>query len=307
MTIPLMGILVIPIIIGMPYLFSWTDPEMLAEYALLQHKTPYLNVPFFITRAVLYFIIWTCLAYLLNQWSAKQDQDASLDPRSVSRFKALSAAGIILFMLTATFAVFDWMMSLQPFWFSSIYGVIYLAGCAISAICFSIVVGRNLKDHEPMPKVMTTNTFNDLSNFMLAFVSFWAYVSFSQFLILYSANLPETITWYVVRSDGGWQYFAMLLIFVHFAFPFLILMSRTFKRMLRLMFPLALLILFMRSVDLFWHIMPAFYDTVHIHWLDFLMPIGMGGIWLSLFIRQLKRKPLVALHDPRFQEAPAHG
>lgn len=307
MTFPLMAALAIPIVIGMPVLFSWLDPEQLAEYELLRHKTPYLNAPFFIGRMVFYFVIWIGLGYLLNRQSIRQDEPDTPDPKSVDRLKRLSAIGLILLMLTGTFAVFDWMMSLQPFWFSSIYGVIYLAGCVISAMAFSLLVGRRLKDHAPISKLLTIDLFSDLSNWLLAFVSFWAYVSFSQYLILYSANLPETITWYLVRGDGGWQFFAIALVFLHFALPFGILLSRSNKRYLRLMVALAVFLLFMRSIDLFWHIMPAFHETISIHWLDFLMPIGMGGVWLWFFIRQLDRKPLVVQRDPRFQEAPAHG
>lgn len=307
MTMPLLAVLAIPVVIGIPSLYLWADPAAVAESHLLQHKSLYLNIPFFITRMVAYFIIWISLAYLLNQWSAKQDQDPSLNPNSVSRFKSLSAAGLILYMLTATFAVFDWMMSLQPYWFSSIYGVIYIVGAGIATVSLMIIVGRALMDREPLSAVLNIDAFNDLSNWMLAFVSFWAYVSFSQFLIYYQSNIPETITFYVVRMAGGWQVVGLALVFLGFAFPFILLMSRTLKRMPKVMVPLAILLLVMRWVGLFWQIMPAFYVTFHLHWLDILLPIGMGGIWVSLFIRQLKRKPLVALHDPRFQEAPAHG
>ena len=307
MTMPLLAVLAIPVVIGIPSLYLWADPAAVADSHLLQHKSLYLNVPFFIARMVAYFIIWISLAYLLNQWSAKQDQDTSLNPNSVNRFKALSAAGLILYMLTATFAAFDWMMSLMPYWFSSIYGVIYIVGGGIATVTLSIIVGRSLMDQEPLSGVLNIDAFNDLSNWMLAFVSFWAYVSFSQFLIYYQTNIPETITFYVVRMAGGWQVVGLALVFLGFGFPFVLLMSRTLKRMPRVMVPLAVLLLFMRWVGLFWQIMPAFYETFHLHWLDILLPIGMSGIWVSLFIRQLKRKPLVALHDPRFQEAPAHG
>ena len=307
LTFPVMAVLAIPIVIGMSHLFLWTDPTELANEALLRHKTPYLNVPFFIGRMVFYFIVWTAIGYMLNRQSVKQDEADPPDPKSVHRLKSISAGGMILFMLTATFAAFDWMMSLQPYWFSSIYGVIYLAGCAIAAMAFSLLVGRVLKDHQPISKLLTIDIFSDLSNFLLAFVSFWAYVSFSQYLILYSANLPETVTWYLVRENGGWGYFALALIIFHFALPFAILLSRSNKRALALMVGLAMFLIFMRSIDLFWHIMPAFYETVSIHWLDFVMPIGLSSIWLFFFIWQLGRKPLVVRRDPRFQEVLAHG
>ncbi|MCB0193234.1 MAG: hypothetical protein KDJ65_14915 [Anaerolineae bacterium] len=305
LTFPLMAVLIIPIVVGMGTIFPWINPE--EHYALLDHKAPYLNVPFFIGRMVFYFVVWTVIGLWLNQQSVKQESVDVPDPKSVARLKRASAIGLILFMLTATFAVFDWMMSLQPFWFSSIYGVIYLAGTAIAAMSFSLLVGNALKNHEPISELLTIDLFSDLSNFLLAFVSFWAYVSFSQYLIIYSANLPEEITWYAIRGNGGWGYFALALVFFAFALPFGILLSKSNKRVLKLMVSLAMFLLFMRSIDLFWHIMPAFYETVSISWLDFVMPIGLTGVWLWFFIMQLNRKPLVVRRDPRFQEVPAHG
>lgn len=302
MTLPVMGLLFIPVLVGMDFLYEWLHE---VEDPLIQHKAPYLNMPFFIIRAVLYFIIWSGLAYLFNQMSRRQDETGE---GNVARFKALSAAGVILFMLTVTFAAYDWMMSLQPHWFSSIYGVIYIAGSAAATVALMIIMGRTLHHQEPMSEWFTLDIFNDLANFMLAFVSFWAYVSFSQYLIIWSANLPEEITWYIYRSQGGWQYQAMALIFLQFALPFLLLLSRAVKRNINITMPLAAWVIFMRAVDWHWHIMPAFYpEGFHFHWLDLALPLGLGGLWMWLFITQLRRKPLIAQHDPRFQEVPAHG
>lgn len=305
MTVLVMAVLFIPILLGMGELYHWTDPEVVAESPLLQHKEPYLNVPFFLVRVVIYFIVWIGLAYLLNKWS--RDQDNNGDPQINTRFKRLSALGMILFMLTGTFAAYDWLMSLEPEWFSSIYGVIYLSGSALATVAFGLFVSRRLRRQEPIANWLPIDIFNDLGNFMLAFVSFWAYVSFSQFLIIWMANLPEEITWYIRRTQGGWQYVGAALIFLGFALPFTMLLSRKVKRSLGILIPLAVFVFLVRYIDLFWHIMPAFYETFHIHWLDFATPIGIGGIWVAFFISQLKRKPLVAMHDPRFQEVPAHG
>jgi hypothetical protein len=214
---------------------------------------------------------------------------------------------LILYALTATFAAYDWMMSLEPEWFSSMYGVIFMAGQALATMAFVIILARLLSDREPLSHWLSPFIFNDLGNFLMAFIAFWAYVSFSQYLITYQADLPETVVWYVTRSQGGWQWIAVILIFFHFAIPFAILLARRIKRNERVLMAVALFMLVMHSVDLFWLVMPAFYSTgFHIHWLDIVILIGLGGFWLAFFLWGLQRKSLLPLHDPRFQEAPVH-
>lgn len=302
MTIPVMALLFLPILFGMQYLYPWTHADLVAESHLLQYKAAWwLNLPFFIGRAVVYFVVWSVLAYFLNKLSLKQDENGDVEIRT--RLKNMSALGIILAVLTFTFAAFDWMMSTDPLWYSSMYGVIYMAGAAISAIATGILLTRYMSQRdEALGKQATIYIFNDLGNFLLAFTSFWAYVSFSQFLIIYSSNLPETITWYLVRGSGGWQYVAILLMVLGFAVPFVILLSRRNKRNIKILLTLAWLAMVMRFVDLFWIIMPTFHqDGFYLHWLNIAVPIGIGGIWVALYIRQLKGKSLVVLHDPRFE------
>lgn len=304
MTIPVMALLFIPIFFGMQYLYPWTHPELVAESHLLSYKAGWwLNVPFFVARTVLYFIIWSGLAYFLNNLSLKQDENR--DPGIRDRLKSLSALGIILAVLASTFAAFDWMMSADPLWYSSMYGVIFMAGQALIAIATGIIITRymSLRD-EALGKEATIYIFNDLGNFLLAFTSFWAYVSFSQYLIIYSSNLPETITWYMVRGNNGWQFVAILLMALGFALPFVILLGRRNKRNIKILLTLATLAIVMRFVDLFWIIIPTFHpDGFYLHWLNIVVPIGIGGIWIALYIRQLKGKSLVVLHDPRFDLA----
>jgi Ni/Fe-hydrogenase subunit HybB-like protein len=250
-------------------------------------------------------VIWIGLAYLFNRWSAEQDRTA--DPRLASRMYTFSAIGLILYTLTATFAAYDWMMSLEPEWFSSIYGVIFMAGQALFTIAFVIILARLLEKREPLSQWLSIPVFNDLGNFLMAFIAFWAYVSFSQYLIIYQSNLPETVTWYITRSQGGWQWIALILIFFHFALPFVVLLARRIKRNERVLTAVAIYMVFMHGVDLFWLVMPAFHRTgLYIHWLDFVIPIGIGGFWVAFFIWQLQRKPLVPLNDPYFQEVPVH-
>ena len=301
-TLPLMAILFVPVLIGIPYLYVWADPAEVAASHLLQQKAPWwLNVPFFVGRSVIYFAIWIVLGYLLSKWSLQQDKTG--DPEINNRLKSLSALGIILAVLASTFAAYDWMMSLTPLWYSSMYGVIYMAGEAIMAIATGILLANYFaRRDETYAKQANMYLFNDLGNFLLAFTSFWAYVSFSQFLILWSANLPETITWYVARLNNGWQIPALLLAVLGFAIPFLILLSRKNKRNRKILIGLASLAIVMRFVDLFWIVLPAFYpDGFYFHWLNLVVPIGLGGLWFAFYLRQLQGKPLLPLHDPRFE------
>ncbi len=305
MTLPLMALLFIPILFGISQLYLWARPELVAESELLVHKEPYLNVPFFIGRTVFYFVIWIGLAYLLNRWSLEQDETAA--PGLSRRLKILSAPGLILYVLTATFAAFDWMMSLEPEWFSSIYGVLFIAGQALLAIAFAIILTALLANYEPLSKWISGNIYNDLGNFLLAFIVFWVYIAFSQFLIIWSGNVPEEITWYIKRTQGGWQWIAVALILFHFALPFALLLGRWAKRNVRILTTIAVLVVFMQLVAIFWLVMPAFHPLgLQIHWLDVVTPIAIGGIWIAFFTWQLKRKSILPLHDPRFQEGPGH-
>jgi hypothetical protein len=305
MTLPLMVVLFVPLLFGLNKLYIWTDTETVAQNPLLQHKSIYLNLPFFLIRTALYFIVWIGLAFFLNRWSLAQDRTAEL--ALTARLRRLSGVGMILYVLTATFAAYDWLMSLEPTWYSSIYGVLFIVGQVLATLAFAIIIMRGLSNRPPLAERVGRSDFNDLGNFMLGFVMIWAYISFSQFLIIWSANIPEEAVWYYNRSQGGWQWVGMLLIYCHFVLPFLLLLSRRAKRQAGLLSLLAVLIIGMRLVDLFWLIAPAFHPAgLHLHWLDIGMPIALGGIWLAAFAWQLAGKPLLPLHDPRLQEVVAH-
>ena len=304
MTLPLLALFFIPLIFGLDVLYPWTDPELVAHSELLQHKAGYLNVPFFLGRTILYFVIWIGLAYMRNRWSRQQDETGDL--RLKKRLAKISPPGTILYMLTVTFAAFDWMMSLEPTWFSSIYGVLFVAGQLLMAIAFSIIVLALFRNKQPVAERATHDVFNDLGNFLLGFVAFWAYIAFSQYLIIWSGNLPEEITWYIVRTQGGWQYMGLALIAFNFVLPFVLLLSRTIKRRAKTLSLIAIFIVFIRYVDLYWLTMPALRPTLSVHWLDIVIPIAMGGFWVALFAWFLKRKSLLPLHDPRFEAAPVH-
>ncbi len=307
MTLPALAVLFVPLLLGLGTLYRWTNPDTLAGSPLLQHKSLYLNLPFFMARTVAYFVIWAGLAYGLSRWSLEQDRTG--EPGLAARLRRLSAVGMILYILTATFAAYDWLMSLEPEWFSSIYGVLFIVGQVLAALALAVVGLRFLSSKgRPLATLVERSDFNDLGNFMLAFVMIWAYIAFSQFLIIWSANIPEEAVWYFHRSQGGWQWVGIALILFHFVLPFFVLLSRQAKRQAQVLSALAVLMIAMRLVDLFWLIVPAFYPTgLHLHWLDGVMPIALGGVWLAALTWQLAEKPLLPRHEPGAAEVFEHA
>jgi len=303
MVIPVMALFFIPVLAGMGYLYEWTDPDVLASNPVIASKTLYLNIPFFIARALLYFGVWIGTAMLLVNWSKQQDQQDN--PKLAERMRSFSAPGLIFFILTMTFAAFDWGMSLTPEWFSGMYGVIFMIGQAISAVALMIIIITLFGHFEPLANVANTKRVQDLGNFLMAFTMFWAYVSASQLIIIWSNNLPETNMWYVIRLNGFWGWISAILLLFHFATPFLILFSRWVKQKVRALVIIACWMLVMRLVDIFWIIVPTFERDIPFSLLDVAVVVGIGGIWLAVFAAQLKNKPLLPLHDPRL--ASDHG
>ncbi|MDQ3398847.1 MAG: hypothetical protein M3511_13980, partial [Deinococcota bacterium] len=280
MVIPLMALLFLPILFGLPLLYSWARPEVVAGDYIIQAKEIYLNVPFFIIRAVFYFAVWITLAYLFYRWSVEQDRSG--DPSIARRFRMLAPLGMILYFLTMTFAAFDWGMSLEPHWFSGIYGVIFIISQGLSAMAFAVAVIVLLSRFKPLSEVVSPKQISDLGNFLLAFTLLWAYVNVSQFLLIWSANLGEDNIWYLTRMVGGWRVMAVFIIVFHFFVPFFILLSRRVKRNGRVLAIVALLIIGMRLVDLFWFVVPSFQRIgIQLHLLDPIMLVAIGGLWLA--------------------------
>jgi hypothetical protein len=298
-TLPLMAILFVPVIIGSHYLYPWTNHEELAEHPVVQFKTPYLNVPFFTVRAVIYFGVWLTLAYLLNRWSLAQDRTA--DNRYTKNMRLLSGPGMVALIFTVTFASVDWYMSLEPEWFSTIYGFIYVAAWSLSALAFVIFVMARLAREEPMRRIVAPLHFHDLGKLLLALVMLWAYFAYSQYLIIWSGNLPEEITWYTVRTRGAWGAIIVGIAILHFAAPFLFLLSRDLKRSPGKLVIVAGLILVMRIIDLIWMLAPAFREHYKWIWLDVIALIGFGGVWLALFTSQLSKRSLIPINDPQYE------
>ena len=307
-TLPLQALLFIPIALNLPTLYSWARPEA-ADDHLMHLKAAYLNAPFFLGRAGIFFVIWGALAFLLNKWSTEQDQQPTLLPGPQDRrFRLLSGPGLCLWVLTVTFMSVDWVMSLDAHWYSTIFGVLMLGNMGLSALAFTIVVLAALVKFTPMSLVANPDAFQDLGKLMFAFLMLWAYFAVSQLLIIWSANLPEEVPFYLERLHGPWRNVSIALLLVQFVLPFLLLLSRDLKRNAPAVRRVALLILFMRVVDLAWTIGPVFrHDGSSLHWLDFAMVLGIGGLWLPLFWRALAGRPIVPARDPYFKEAMAHG
>ncbi|MEX2536147.1 MAG: hypothetical protein WD273_11185 [Trueperaceae bacterium] len=299
--LPVLAILFIPLLFGLGSLYEWTHAEYIETHPLVGAKSSYLNVPFFIVRAVLYFAIWIGGALYFLRMSNRQDRELNNSGSIAYRMKSLSAAWIIIYVMTMTFAGIDWGMSLTPTWFSGIYSVILMIGQAINATAFIIVVLILLARAVPaVNELLTAKRLQDLGNFLMAFIMFWAYVSFSQLIILWSNNTVETSPWYVVRLNTDWAYLsAFLLVFGFFA-PFAILFSRWVKRKRAALMTVAIWAIIVRLVDLFWIIVPSFDRSgSQLLLLDVLLVVGLGGLWLAAFTRSLASRPILPLHDPR--------
>lgn len=297
--LPLQAVLFIPVIIGAHSIYhEWTDHEELAKHPVVQFKTPYLNLPFFTVRAVIIFGIWIALAYFLNKWSLAQDRTA--DNRYTKNMRVLSGPGMVALIFSVTFASIDWYMSIEPEWFSTIYGFIFVAAWTLSALAFVIAVMARLAREEPMKRIVAPLHFHDLGKLLLALVMLWAYFAFSQYLIIWSGNLPEEITWYIRRMHGGWGAVIVTIGILHFAAPFLFLLSRGIKRNPGKLVLIAVLILVMRFVDLLWMLVPAFEHRMWIL-MDVAALIGFGGLWLAFFTWQLGKRSLIPINDPQFE------
>lgn len=296
MTLPLMFILFIPILMNLPKIYFWARPESWKDPKIADIVHTYLNPTGIGIRYVIYFAIWVGMAYFLNRWSTEQDSTAGL---STLRFRALSSIGMVVYSLTISFAVVDWVMSLQARWISTIYGMLFIAGEALSAFCFCVVIEAILGKRKPMSQYISDTEVHDHGKLMLAFVMVWAYFNFSQWLIIWSGNLPEEIPWYVLRMNGGWEFVGLFLVLFHFAVPFALLLSRQLKRKVRSLVWLASWLICMRIVDIYWHIEPKFHPTFYLSWVHFAVLAGIGGLWMAYFFRNLRARPLLALNAPQ--------
>ena len=302
-TMPALTVLFIPIAVAVlnHRMYMWLQPlDAIEDKHLREHlekiTQTYLTANGFIARAILYFAIWNLLSFFLTRWSKQQDQPNG--PDNTAKFKALSGPGLILIGFTISFAGIDWVMSLDPSWISTIFGLIILISSVLSAMCFAIVVERILVEYKPMSEMLQSSFVHDHGKWMLAFTMVWAYFNFSQWLIIWSANLPTEITYYIRRLHGGWESVGLFLVIFHFSVPFAMLLSRPFKRDIRRLVWLAAWMLLMTYVDLFWIIEPNFSKTFTVTAADVVVPVAIGGLWLASFFRNLGSLPLLPAYDP---------
>jgi hypothetical protein len=300
-TLPLMALLFVPILFGLRDLYPWARPEIPAE---LIKKGAYLNRAFFIARAVFYFVLWSLLAWKVRALSLAQDD--TVDTTPTRRLLTISGPGLTLAPITATFAYIDWIMSLEPRWHSTVFALIILASQILTSYCFAIVLLNTFSDEPSLFAMLTKGHYHQLGNLLLTFVLFWAYLAFSQLLIIYSANKPGEIDWYLHRITPGWKSVISLVALFQFLLPFLILLFRGAKQSGMMMGIVSGVLICINLVYTYWLVLPSFRD-LRLSWLDFAAPIGIGGIWLAVFLSLLKRAPLVPLNDPRMREELAHA
>jgi hypothetical protein len=310
-----MVLLFIPVVLGMTSLYVWTHEDHVRADEILRHKSLYLNTPFFIGRALLYFAIWSGLSIALNRLSARQDTgEVSVNPT----IQRLSGLGIVLYALSVTAAGIDWIMSINPHWYSTLFGFLMMGGQGLAALAFTIVVATIFWKTEPLSSMLKPNHFHDLGKLMFAFVMLWAYFNFSQFLLTYAANLVEEIPYMVTRMTHGWQYLAVFLITFHFFVPWLLLLSRKLKRTPQRLVIIAAWLLFARYADLYMMVTPEFTSAgqnVHmvegaeavsrffVHWTDLAAPLAVGGLWFWMFLTELRKRPMLAVGDPYLRES----
>ena len=304
-TLPVVAAAFIPVLLGRKTLFPWARPEEVAADPLLRAKVAYLNTGSFTIRAAVYFAIWIGLAFTLSRWS--REQDAGDGPAVARKMQAISAPGLIIYGATTLFASVDWLMSLTPKWYSSIFGMSFMVGQALTAMAMLVLTVFFVSRRRSFGEYLEPGLFRDLGNLLFMFIMLWAYMTFSQLIIIWSGNLPEEITFYMSRLKTTWEFVSLGILLFYFAVPFLLLLSRQFKGNLSRIAGVAGLILFMRWVDIVWLIRPTFHpDGVSIGWLDVAVPAALVGLWLGFYRRELNRYPILASNDPRVQGVSAH-
>lgn len=292
----------IPIIFGMHELYHWTHADALAHDELLKHKSAYLNTGFFIIRTVIYFAIWIVLSLIFYKNSVKQDESG--DKNITLKLQRLATVGVILFALSLSFASFDWYMSLEPHWFSTIFGVYIFAGAVMSVHALISVIAQILRTYGFLKEEINIEHYHDLGKLIYGFNIFWAYIAFSQYILIWYANIPEETFWFANRWVGSWKTFSLVLIIGHFVLPLFIFMPRYMKRNLKIHFVIAIWMLAMHWVDLAWIIQPTGHkEGFHFSIYDVLTFLGLGGLFFGLLLKRMAKVPLLPVKDPRLPES----
>jgi hypothetical protein len=300
-TIPALAVAFVPVALGMRALYPWARHEEHLEGFSASYLTP--NA--FIVRAVAGFVLWSVFALALSRMSLRQDETGDKTLRR--RMQRVSAGGVCVYVVVMTLCSVDWLMSLSPGWASTIYGFYVIVGQVVSALSFVILVALFLADRPPLEGRFRAEHFHDYGKLLLAFIMIWAYFSVSQFIIIWSGNLPEETSWYMGRMNGGWRWFSVLLVFAHFVLPFVLLLSRNLKRDKTRLARVAAMMLVVRWLDIEWLAAPAFSEHVSLHPLDVTTPIALFGLWLYFFTRQLKTRSLLPSREPTLKEVLGHG
>jgi len=301
MNIPALAVAFLPILLALPMIYLWATPEGMAN-PLIAAKRGYLNTVFFIVRWVVFFGLWSLLAWFF--WRNSTSQDLTGDVAHNRRMEKLSAPAMVFFALTLNFAAFDLLMSLDPTWFSTIFGVYYFSGGIVGFFACLSLLTILLQRGGKLRGVVTDEHYHDLGKLVFGFTVFWAYIAFSQFMLIWYANIPEETNWFSHRVHGPWQGVAWLLLFGHFWIPFFYLLPRFVKRRPKLFGPMAAWVLLMCYVDLYWLVLPqSSPDRIPLHPMDVTLPIGMGGLWLALAAHRLGKRSLVPVRDPRLPES----
>ena len=308
-TLPLLTILFIPVVLGLNRLYPWMHPELMQTNEVLRHKSVYLNPTFFLARAAVYFIGWNVIAWRMTALSRAQDAGSVEATRSMQR---LSGGGLVFLALSITFVGVDWFMSLNPDFYSTMFGFLFLNYLGLAGLAFTIIMATYLRGKEPLGSLFRPSHFADYGKLTLAFVMMWAYFQFSQYLLVYAANLQEEIPYVLTRIDGGWQYLAIFLVIFQFAVPFGLLLSRPLKRSPERLVKVAVFLLIIRLIDTFMYVTPEFtaaganrwmvpgehQSALFVNWLDIVTPVAIGGIWFWMFFTQLRQRPLLPIGDP---------
>ena len=305
-TLPLLLLLFVPVVLGVHTLYHWSHAEEVAADHLLTWKAPYLNIAFFSIRGVVFFTIWIVLVWMLSRHSLRQDKDG--DASHTIAMRKISAVGMFFFAFSLTFAAFDWLMSLTPHWYSTIFGVYVFAGGFLASVAFLSLFFRTMGQKGLLTKEIGIEHHHDFGRMLFAFTVFWAYIGGSQYYLIWYANIPEETVWFLARWDNGWYVVSMALIFLHFGVPFVSLVFYKMKRSANVLRAIALLIIIMHAVDMYWIVMPTFHPGSPMpSWMDITALVGIGGLVLWLFWQRYTNHAAVPLNDPKFHDSVAHN
>jgi hypothetical protein len=297
--LPLLALSFLPIFFGLSQLYPWRHPDIIAAHELLQKKQGYLNTSGFIVRTTFVFAIWIIISRLLLKWSAEQDVTVSVEP--TRKMRTLSGPGLVIYPITMTFAAVDWVMSMEPDWYSTMFPVLICVGQILGALSLMILLFSAAARLSPFRALASEDNFHKMGNLLLAFVMMWAYLAFGQFLIIWSGNLPPEISWYLHRIAGGWRWVAGFIALFQFFVPFFLLLMRPVKKKRHVLAMVAACVLISHIVTIWWTIAPSVYTTnLHVSWLTLAAFIGVGGLWSAAFLWNLEKRRLVPLNDPRF-------